>query len=223
MGGLKGAITVAQQHAHRGRANVGHGEVKMAVAVKVSHGHGIGSGAGGVADGSLEGAVPIAQQDTHGVRKVVGDGEVEMAVAPEVPHRHGHGSAPDVIADLGKEAGDQAILQDLNKRTIRDQSGRMCHRLARQDVFGSCCLGGTGSQAVKQGIENHHCRSPGTRRSAIKGKHYPPRPANQSPGRLPDGESPAERHRLIRRISLSHLFKQKVIVGSFSCYCFASG
>ena len=73
LGGLEGAVAIAQQDAYRARAlttehgvqriQVRHNQIEMAIAVEVPHRHGgDGQGAGGVALRGLESAVAIIQQ-----------------------------------------------------------------------------------------------------------------------------------------------------------------
>src|SRR5207248_1380380 len=116
LGGLEGAVALAQQDTHRAIwiKVIDHGEVEMAVAIKVAHGHRDRMGAGGVALGGLEGTVALAQQDRHGaIRKDgVGHGEVEMAIAIKIPHRQRAGMGAGSVALYGLEGAVAIAQQD---------------------------------------------------------------------------------------------------------------
>src|SRR5207302_4379941 len=86
LGGLEGAIAVAQQHTHS-RASCDD-EVEMAVCVKIPRCHGPAIKADRVAMGGLKGAVAFAHQDAHLARWfAAGHCEIENGVAVEVSYR----------------------------------------------------------------------------------------------------------------------------------------
>ena len=69
LGGLEGAVAVAQEHAHRAVGKIiRNRQVGVAVAVEIAHRHRIGRMAAVVVDGGLEGAVAVAQQHAHRAR-----------------------------------------------------------------------------------------------------------------------------------------------------------
>src|SRR6266849_4070412 len=95
MGGLKGAIAVAQQDTDpAGARRAVHGEVWMAVAVKVCDGHGRVKVAHGIAFGCLEGAVAVAQQDIHAYAD---HDKIGNSVGVKVSYRYRVGVAGRVV------------------------------------------------------------------------------------------------------------------------------
>src|SRR5579871_2790574 len=94
LGGLEGAVAIAQQHADRAVSICRH-QVELAVAVEVPDRHRESRRTDAVTLRRLECAVAIAQEDSHpavgmvGSSPVVGEGEVGDAVAVEIAHRHG--------------------------------------------------------------------------------------------------------------------------------------
>jgi transposase len=114
VGGLEGAVGVAQQHA--GPAKTRHGQVGDAVAVEVPHRQPGGADPGGEETGGLEAAVAVAQQHADAGRSAIGGvvrhGEVQKAVAVEVAHGHGEGVPPGGELAGGLEAAVAVAQQD---------------------------------------------------------------------------------------------------------------
>src|SRR5262249_18344822 len=92
LGGLEGAVAVAQQHAYRPARDC-RDNVELAVPVDVRHRHLDRDGGRDEVLGGLEGAVAVAQQHTHPVVGAggVGRDEIEVAVAIHVGYRQAIG------------------------------------------------------------------------------------------------------------------------------------
>src|SRR5262249_22316286 len=120
LGGLEGAVAVAQQHAHRAgliEAIVDDGEVPLAITVVIPDRQGRRKGTRAVAGGALEGAITVTQQDTHPVPGV-GRGQVGAAVAVEVRGRYGARLVAGGVTNRGLEGAVTVAAQDTYRTRV---------------------------------------------------------------------------------------------------------
>ncbi len=167
LGGLKGAVAVAQEYAHLATPVHAH-DVELAVVVEVSHHQKASRCTGAVTLGRLEGAVPVAQQDRYAAVGIVGSvpavvhGEIGDAVAVEVAHGYrsrlrargvdgrGDKTACHGLPDKNHSKDGRATKQRPRKESRAKQSPERTHPPAdthpcRSDLHGSTtAMDGTG-------------------------------------------------------------------------------